>query len=166
MASSVKALELANTHESDPKRRREWEISTRKELRRLAAIEQERTALLVNEQNLREELVAQVEQAAQPVAWMVYWGVGDMKPAFPPHRDKAFAEYMASQIKSVTEVRALYTSPPKAAPLTEFQIHKVWSSENGLEDCDMCKLTDFTTVVRFVEQLHGITPATVEKEGE
>ena len=69
MASSVKALELANTHESDPKRRREWEISTRKELRRLAAIEQERTALLVNEQNLREELEALLASLGEPYGW-------------------------------------------------------------------------------------------------
>jgi glutamate-1-semialdehyde aminotransferase len=39
------------------------------ELRRLAAIEQERTALLVNEQNLREELEALLASLGEPYGW-------------------------------------------------------------------------------------------------
>ena len=35
-----RAIELANTHESDPMRKREWNIAVRKELRRLTAVEQ------------------------------------------------------------------------------------------------------------------------------
>ncbi len=49
---------------------------------------------------------------------------------------------------------------PQAAqelkPLTPEQIHKWWASENGLEDCDMGKLIDFTTVVREFESKLGI----------
>lgn len=135
-------------------------------------------------------LEAQVEQTAKPVAWMVYWGVGDMKPAFPPHRDKAFAEYMASQIKSVTEVRALYTSPPKAAPLTDEQTTlaaeavaaimtqvQVFASAYSLigsrfdgghaqEDADDANIELRTMVVSLAREAARITPATVEKEGE
>jgi hypothetical protein len=35
--------------------------------------------------------------------------------------------------------------------LTDYEIHEWWSSENGLEDCEMCKSVDFFTVVRAVE---------------
>lgn len=43
-----------------------------------------------------------------------------------------------------------------AVPLTVSQIREWWASENGLEDCEMCKITDFLRVVRAVEEKHGI----------
>ncbi len=49
--------------------------------------------------------------------------------------------------------------PPAAQehkPLTYEQIREWWASENGLEDCDLGKLVDFTTVVREVETKLGI----------
>lgn len=36
-------------------------------------------------------------------------------------------------------------------PLTDAQIHDWWASENGLEDCDLCKLHDFAKVVRALQ---------------
>ena len=35
--------------------------------------------------------------------------------------------------------------------LTDEEIRKWWSSENGLEDCVMCKIDDFEKVVRAIE---------------
>jgi hypothetical protein len=36
-------------------------------------------------------------------------------------------------------------------PLTDEEIRKWWASENGLEDCDMCKIDDFILVARAIE---------------
>lgn len=41
-------------------------------------------------------------------------------------------------------------------PLTDEEIREWWASGNGLEDCDMCKLADFSAVVRAVEEMHRI----------
>ncbi len=46
--------------------------------------------------------------------------------------------------------------PVAREPLTDEDLRKWWASGNGLEDCDMCKLADFTTVVRAVEEMHRI----------
>ena len=35
--------------------------------------------------------------------------------------------------------------------LTDEEIKKWWASENGLEDCDMCKIDDFVMVARAIE---------------
>ena len=59
-------------------------------------------------------------------------------------------------------IQWLYTTPQPtqaqagAVPLTVSQIRDWWASENGLEDCEMCKITDFLRVVRAVEEKHGI----------
>lgn len=49
----------------------------------------------------------------------------------------------------VDDLIPLYTHPAKM--LTQEEIHKIWASENGLEDMDMCKYADFLEVFRFVE---------------
>jgi hypothetical protein len=57
----------------------------------------------------------------------------------------------------VTYAPIVYNAAPKVAqPLTDEQVRKWWASENGLEDCCMCKLDDFSQVVRAVESKHGI----------
>lgn len=45
----------------------------------------------------------------EPDAWMVWWGLCDMRPHWPPFKTKAEAEAHAAMIKSNTEVRPLYT---------------------------------------------------------
>jgi uncharacterized UPF0160 family protein len=35
--------------------------------------------------------------------------------------------------------------------LTDDEIRKWWASENGLEDCDMCKIDDFVMVAQAIE---------------
>lgn len=47
----------------------------------------------------------------EPVAYLVYAGVCDMRPVYPAHSTRASAEAMAREIKSVTEVRPLFLSP-------------------------------------------------------
>ena len=55
-------------------------------------------------------------------------------------------------------LRAMLTTPPAApVPLTLAKIRAMWGSENGLEDCDLCKFDDFVQVVRFIESASGIT---------
>lgn len=46
--------------------------------------------------------------------------------------------------------------PVAREPMTDEDLRKWWASGNGLEDCDMCKLADFGTVVRAVEEMHRI----------
>lgn len=47
---------------------------------------------------------------------------------------------------------AIYTEADQHhEPLSNEQIRKWWASENGLEDCDMCKIDDFTKAVRAFE---------------
>lgn len=45
---------------------------------------------------------------------------------------------------------------PASMPLTELQIWEWWASENGMEDCDMCRFADFKRVVRTVEKKVGV----------
>ncbi len=45
------------------------------------------------------------------------------------------------------------------APLTDDAIWFLWASENGLEDCNMCKLDDFKKVFQYVENACGIKGA-------
>jgi hypothetical protein len=46
--------------------------------------------------------------------------------------------------------------PQAVPPLTNEQIRWWWASENGLEDCDMCEIDDFTEVVRAVEAYQAL----------
>jgi hypothetical protein len=120
-----KALELAKWHEAmaaEPKRnegKRKRHGDTAEELRRLADIEQEHRALLVNEQNLREELEAQVEQATQPVAQgpIGYMNAGHV---YELQQRRIHYGYVYPKEGTGAEI-PVYTSPPKAAPLTEEQ---------------------------------------------
>lgn len=48
---------------------------------------------------------------SEPVAWQVWWGVGEMRPHWPPFKTQNDAADHASMIKSRTEVRPLYTHP-------------------------------------------------------
>lgn len=58
-------------------------------------------------------LIARAEQA-EPVAWLVYAGILDMRPVYPAYNTKELAESAAACIKSNTEVRPLYLAPPAA----------------------------------------------------
>lgn len=75
------------------------------------------------------------------------------------------AEKPAGEFKDRFELRSVWLEKPPAPqplpqerkPLTYEQIREWWSSENGLEDCDIAELTEFADVVRTVEEKHGIT---------
>lgn len=49
---------------------------------------------------------------AEPVAWQVWWGIGEMRPHWPPLKTKHEAEAVAAEIKSHTEVRPLVLATP------------------------------------------------------
>ena len=51
---------------------------------------------------------------------------------------------------------ALSAAPAVREPLSGDVLYALWASENGLEDCKLCRLNDFTKAARFFEQAHGI----------
>lgn len=56
----------------------------------------------------------------EPVGFQVWWGLGTMRPHWPPFKTRNEAEYHASMIKSATEVRPLYDLPaPQPAPVAQ-----------------------------------------------
>ncbi len=70
-------------------------------------------------------------------------------PSTPRHR--------AAVLNAAADLRAALASAAPAAqgdarhPLTEGQIRDWWRSDNGLEECDLCKFEDFAKVVHAVE---------------
>ena len=54
---------------------------------------------------------------AGPAAYMVFWGIGEMRPHYPAYNTREIAELAALQIKSITEVRALYTANKAMQPV-------------------------------------------------
>lgn len=100
----------------------------------------------------------------EPVAWRVR--------CTDPMRDWVlmYRHPKTEEQFSNIEIQFLYTSPPiEATPLasqrsvkpwvhattwrglTDEEIRNWWRIENGLEDCNMAKLVDFTLVVRAIE---------------
>lgn len=53
-------------------------------------------------------------------------------------------------------VQAPLPQQAERVPMTLQEIDAWWREDNGLEDCDMCKIQDFTQVVRAVERKHNI----------
>jgi hypothetical protein len=75
--------------------------------------------------------------------------------------ERGFIDGMQKQMQSSVDkaVNAM-TKPTYYIPnkdertwvgLTDEEIRKWWASENGLEDCDMCKIDDFIMVARAIE---------------
>jgi hypothetical protein len=66
-----------------------------------------------------------------------------------------FAKFTDGIWREVTDGSAgvlLYTTPQRTwVGLTDEEIKKWWASENGLEDCDMCKIDDFLMAVQAIE---------------
>lgn len=94
----------------------------------------------------------QPAQAAAPVAWYEYNADLDAWFLAYSHNPKAKTRPLVfgDTTPQPTQAQA------GAVPLTVSQIRDWWASENGLEDCEMCKITDFLRVVRAVEEKHGI----------
>ena len=86
----------------------------------------------------------------------------DHRATFAEESHKAEYRFAAEAVialvrKDDSDYAAPQPLPQERKPLTYEQIREWWSSENGLEDCDMAKLTEFADVVRAVEEKHGIT---------
>ena len=119
--------------------------------------------------NIDSALEALAQPASEPVAYMVFWGIGEMRPHYPAYNTREIAEYSASQIKSNTEIRPLYTNiaqpvqpaaVAQAEPLSDEQIYTLFSSiksalfainggSAGIPASRRC-------IVRAVELAHGI----------
>ena len=105
-------------------------------------------------------LEAQVEQAAQPVAWMDRDILAKMQERcrFPddsiwPVRG-GISSWTPDSVKD--NLVPIYTAPPKAVPLTDEQIDGMWKAPMSAD-------WEHREFARAVEQAHGITPATAEK---
>jgi len=104
-------------------------------------------------------LEAQVEQAAQPVAqWQ------KMHPLRTNGRWENTDEFDAKWWRDNSQgwdIRSLYTSPPKAVPLTQPEKQRLW---NDATYNNRSSTTDAAMEYgSAIEAYHGITPATVEK---
>jgi hypothetical protein len=60
-------------------------------------------------------------------------------------------------LERITNRLACLRPAAQREPLTQQQIEDWWASNHGLEDCDLCRLQDFTKVIRAVEATHNIT---------
>lgn len=72
--------------------------------------------------------------------------------AKPSETAKLVLEAMQGQLQAMLARAA----QPGWEPLSQKEISQWWGSENGLEDCNMCDVYDFTQVVRAVEKKLGI----------
>lgn len=52
--------------------------------------------------------------------------------------------------ESLTALKAALAAPQPVS-LTDVDIRRMWLSENGLEDCDMCKIDDFKKVAAYFQ---------------
>ena len=77
------------------------------------------------------------EPEPEPVAWLDPWTQA--------HCSTDYDAYGRHGIP-------LHKHPPAVRePLSDAEIHEWWARDNGLEDVDMCKLADFTQVIRAIE---------------
>ncbi|HEX7687312.1 MAG TPA: hypothetical protein VF453_06385 [Burkholderiaceae bacterium] len=65
--------------------------------------------------NALAHLSASAAAQGEAVAWQVWWGIGEMRPHWPPFKTENEARDHASMIRSNTEVRPLYTHPAPPA---------------------------------------------------
>lgn len=95
------------------------------------------------------------QQVAVPQGWK-------MVPVEPTHEMVIASRDVAMAYQNYKAMLAAAPQPPQAdaSPqrqlMTDEEIRDWWASENGLEDCDMCKQDDFAKVVRAVEARQGI----------
>ena len=132
-----------------------YDIQTRIEMaiKEALAQEQEPTNIERHEANIQKFLGAPQQPEQEPVAWRApNWGHGDDEWAYRDFDDPV----LIADGKPSPNNEALYTTPPQRKPLTYGQIRDLWARDNGLEDCNLCKIDDFIAAVRFVEAAHGI----------
>lgn len=99
--------------------------------------------ILTQIDNMVADMVRSPKQQQEPVAWAtqmneyghIHWGA--KRPEYP----------MVYEFP-------LYAPPPSSKPwvsLTDQEIRDWWRIENGLEDCKLSQLQDFTLAVRAIE---------------
>lgn len=70
------------------------------------------------------------------------------------YKDTAISGY--SGWEESEAIRAKLREVLERKPMQEGEIFNWWRGENGFEDHDMCKLQDFSEIVRAVEKRHNI----------
>jgi hypothetical protein len=114
---------------------------------------------------LMDDEIARVK-AEQPqgeqkesAAWIVWWGIGEMRPHNRLFGTRAEAEAFAREIKSNTEIRPVsYThQQPKRKPLTDEQWLKRWTGKTGQRLKSGQERDRLLRLFRFAERAHGIT---------
>lgn len=107
---------------------------------------------------------AKPEQAAQPVAWINYRIKCDNSGNFARYGDAELSFDRGSYGYDWNRSQPLYLAPPKAVPLTQPEKQRLW---NDATYNNRSSTTDAAMEYgSAIENHHGITPATVEKEGE
>lgn len=95
----------------------------------------------------------QAVAGGEPVAWRsAVLDLIDDCPGLSLEQDR----WLSRRVKELDFPSA---PPPQAVrePLSDEQVRRWWERDNGLEDCNLCKLDDFMKAVRAVEAAHGIT---------
>lgn len=82
-----------------------------------------------------------------------------------PKPDVETLDEVIGVLAALNSVEAIHTAPPKAVPLTRAQVNGLLESA-GYYMASPQENADFINGIRHAEMAHGITPATVEKEGE
>jgi hypothetical protein len=89
------------------------------------------------------------ERLAQPEPWEQFYP--DMGK---PHLSLAQPEQALEKVAEHPDGTSTWKVAPQRREwvgLTDKEVREWWASENGMEDCDMCKLDDFTQVARAIE---------------
>ena len=111
----------------------------------------------------QEQMAAAKKDAVFEAAIEFVGTLTGMKPppieTAPPEIFKPFRDF-------TEKVCSIFAAPQPAQRkrLTSKEINEWWASENGLKDCVMCKLGDFETVVRAVEDKHNIKEQPAKQE--
>ena len=103
----------------------------------------------------RKAITAIKEALAQPEQEPVAYDKTEMNCFIQDLYDKKMQEGKHGHYETMFHVvhQAIKRVPPQRTwvGLTDEEIRKWWASENGLEDCDMCKIDDFVMVARAIE---------------
>lgn len=123
---------------------------------------------------------SQQEAAKEPIGWQVWWGLGTMRPHWPPFKTRSDAETHASMIKSNTEVRPLYTraTAPSESEALQFAIDALdeialagmsgsgQESEEGLRDWHARRAWQFISIAARAKDKIAALSASNQNGGE
>jgi hypothetical protein len=100
-----------------------------------------------------EAILVQPEQ--EHVAWMYDWNTLAEEEYGETKYDCVTRAEVITHNRAITNIRPLYTAPPKREPLTATQIDKVVLSQLK-EYGQLCDKSDFELFASSIEKAHGI----------